>query len=122
MIHGCPNIDCLFHQKIDRVVNMAVNFEEVVRRLSGRRQCRKCGENFHVDLYPSKKEGLCDRCEGQLFQRDDDQENVIRKRLEVYQRETSPLIDYYSKKGLLKNIKGDDSIDEVFQSLLQVLA
>src|SRR5262249_22137797 len=92
--------------RIDRVVNLDVDREELVVRLSGRRQCRKCGENYHKTFHPPKQENVCDRCAGELFQRDDDREGVIRKRLDVYDKETLPLVSYYQEKGLLKNIGG----------------
>lgn len=105
--------------KVDRVVHVAVEPEELVRRLSGRRQCRKCGENYHLTFHPSKDGGCCDRCGGVLFQRDDDREEVIRKRLEVYQRETSPLVAYYRK--LLREVNGTGPIDEIFQAIVRAV-
>jgi adenylate kinase len=102
---------------VDRVVNLQVLRDELVQRLSGRRQCRQCGENYHVMFHPPKNKDVCDRCGGRLFQRDDDREEVIRKRLDVYEQETLPLVEYYRKKGLLKNIEGAGSIDEIYRSL-----
>lgn len=107
--------------KIDRVVNVEVPSSALVPRLSGRRQCRKCGENFHLEFHPPQKPGLCDRCGGELFQRDDDREEVIRKRLEVYGEETAPLVGYYRKKGNLQNITGTGGLDEVFERILKAL-
>lgn len=107
--------------KIGRVVNMQVDREEVIRRLSGRRQCRGCSENFHVVFHPSKKEGACDRCGGELFQRDDDREDVIRNRLDVYEKETQPLIAYYGNLGLLREVRGTGSIDEIFGEIVRAL-
>jgi adenylate kinase len=106
---------------IDRVVAIEVDREEVVKRLSGRRQCRKCGENFHLSFHPPRKAGICDRCGGELFQRDDDREEVIRKRLEVYEKETAPVVGYYRKKGVLKNVPGQGSIDEIFGGILKAV-
>jgi adenylate kinase len=103
--------------RIDRVVNLDVQREELVARLSGRRQCRKCGENFHLAFRPSQKNGVCDRCGGELFQRDDDREDVIRNRLDVYDRETFPLVNYYQSKGLLKNIPGVGSVDDIYKRI-----
>lgn len=102
---------------VDRVVNLQVLREELVQRLSGRRQCRQCGENYHVMFHPPKNKDVCDRCGGGLFQRDDDREDVIRKRLDVYEKETLPLVEHYRSKGLLKNIEGAGSIDEIYRSL-----
>lgn len=106
-------------RKIDRVINLEVDRQEVVRRLSGRRQCRKCGENFHRTFHPPKQEDVCDRCGGELFQRDDDKEEVIEKRLKVYAEQTQPLIDYYRKKGLLRNVQGVGSIDDIFSEIVK---
>jgi len=107
--------------KIDRVVNLDVDPTELVKRLSGRRQCRGCGENFHVSFHPPKREGICDRCGGALFQREDDREEVIRKRLEVYQKETKPLVEYYRRKGNLKDVTGTGGLEEVFAAIVQAL-
>ncbi len=104
--------------KIDRVVNMSVAGEELVQRLCGRRQCRKCGENFHLTFMPPKKTGVCDACGGELFQRDDDREEVIRNRLQVYETQTAPLIAYYRRQALLKEIDGTGSVDRIFDTLL----
>jgi adenylate kinase len=103
--------------KIDRVVNLDVEREELVARLSGRRQCRKCGENYHLTFHPPRRDNVCDRCGGDLFQRDDDREEVIRKRLDVYDKETLPLVGYYRGKGLLKNIPGMGSIDDIYKQI-----
>ncbi len=106
---------------IDHVVDIQVKSEEIVNRLSGRRQCSKCSENFHVIFHPSKVEGVCDRCQGQLFQREDDKESVIRKRLEVYQKQTSPLVAYYQQKGILKSVQGTGSIDDIFKEVVKAV-
>ncbi len=102
---------------VDRVVNLDVERDELVARLSGRRQCRACGENYHMVFHPPRQENICDRCGGDLFQRDDDREDVIRKRLDVYDKETLPLVDYYQGKGLLKNIPGRGSIDDIYRQI-----
>lgn len=107
---------------IDRVVSLEVNPEELVRRLSGRRQCRKCGENYHLSYLPSKKEGICDRCGGELFQRDDDKEEVILNRLKVYARETAPLVDFYQSQGILKKIQGAGSMEDIFREILHAVS
>jgi len=108
--------------QIDRVVNIAVDREEVIQRLSGRRQCRKCTENYHARFHPPKTVGVCDRCGGELFQRDDDREDVIRQRLEVYEKQTQPLIAYYEKMGLLRNVRGTGSIEEIFGAILKAVS
>lgn len=107
--------------KIDRVVALEVDSEELIGRLSGRRQCRKCGENFHAKFHPPSREGICDRCGGGLFQRDDDREEVIRRRLEVYSGETFPLVGYYRQQGILKSVHGSGSIDKIFEEIRKAL-
>ncbi len=108
-------------KRIDHVVNVAVPAEELVARLTGRRTCKQCGAMFHVVFNPPEKEGVCDKCGGELYQRDDDKEETIRQRLRVYEDQTSPLIDYYGKQGVLHDIDGRRSIDEIFQDILKVL-
>jgi len=110
-------------KNIDHAVLVDVPDEELVGRLSGRRTCRNsaCGAMFHVMFNPPKKEGVCDACGSELYQRDDDQEATIRERLGVYNRQTSPLIDFYDKKGLLRRVKGVGPIDQIFASIEKVL-
>ena len=108
-------------KKIDYVINVAVPNEELLTRLTGRRTCRQCGAMYHVVFNPPKVEGKCDKCGGELYQRDDDKEETIRQRLDVYEAQTAPLIEYYEKKGVLYNIDGTGSIDEIFQNILKVL-
>ena len=106
---------------IDYVINIDVPEEEIVKRLTGRRTCRNCQAMYHVIFNPPKKDNVCDKCGGELYQRDDDKEETIRARLEVYKKQTAPLIDYYSKKGKLVNIDGTKSIDEIFEEIVRVL-
>jgi adenylate kinase len=98
---------------IDKVVNLTISNEAVVKRLGGRRVCPQCGANFHVETLKPKKDGVCDKCAASLIMRDDDKEATILKRLEVYREQTEPLIAYYRKKGLLVDIDGTGGIDEV---------
>ena len=98
---------------LEAVVNLRVDEEELVRRLSGRRVCPVCGEPFHVDSKPSKAGAKCDRCGGDLVHRDDDKPEAIRNRLQVYQRQTAPLLGYYERKGILKNVEAIGGIDEI---------
>jgi len=105
---------------LDVVLNIDVPDEELVGRLSGRYMC-KCGESYHIKFNPPKAEGVCDSCGGQLYQRDDDKEEVIRQRLESYKAKTQPLIDYYNEKDLVVNINGEKDIKDVFDDIRGVL-
>jgi adenylate kinase len=96
--------------------------EELVRRLSGRRVCTKAGHVYHVELDPPKHEGMCDQDGSRLVQRDDDKEDVIRRRLEVYARQTAPLIDYYDDAGLLRRFDGRRSPEEVHDRIRATVA
>lgn len=100
-------------ENIDVVINIAVDHEELVRRLTGRRVCRSCGVNYHVSFSPPSREGVCDACGGELYQRDDDNESTVRNRLDVYNSSTEPLIEYYRGLGILVSVDGSGSPDEV---------
>lgn len=102
--------------KIDAVFFIDVHFEEAVKRISGRRVC-SCGASYHVNFIPPKVKGKCDVCNGDLIQRSDDKENVVKDRLAVYEKQTRPLIDYYKKTGLFVNIDGLKSESEVFEEI-----
>ncbi|MBO5493234.1 MAG: adenylate kinase [Pyramidobacter sp.] len=99
--------------KLDGVILLDVDDDTVVERLCGRRMCKKCGRIFHVSFKPSSKGDLCDECGGELYQRDDDKEEVIRQRLAVYHSQTAPLVDYYGKAGLLLRVPGAEAGDKV---------
>lgn len=103
------------HIKLDVVLNYVLDTEEVVKRLSGRRTCKQCKGTAHIIFNPPKVEGVCDKCGGELFQREDDQPEAIRVRLKTYEESTAPLADYYEKEGLLLTITADGTPDEVFQ-------
>ncbi|WP_406658105.1 adenylate kinase [Methanolobus sp. ZRKC2] len=105
---------------LDVVVNIDVSDEELIGRLSGRRMC-KCGESYHIMFNSPKEEGVCNACGGQLYQRDDDREDVIRQRLVVYSEKTKPLIDYYEEKELLVNIAGNGTVNEVFEAISEIM-
>ncbi|MDD3579789.1 MAG: adenylate kinase [Desulfobacca sp.] len=107
--------------KIDHVLSIDVDEEELVKRLTGRRTCKQCGQMYHVMFNPPKKEGVCDKCGGELYQRDDDNEATVRSRLATYNQQTKPLIDYYSKQGLVRQIKGVGSISDIFQKIVDTL-
>ncbi|MDF1524762.1 MAG: adenylate kinase [bacterium] len=104
---------------IDHVISIEVEDEELVTRLTGRRMCKECGESFHVVFNPSSREGICDRCSGELYQRDDDKEETIRQRLAVYSAQTQPLISHYEKQGKLRRIPGTGSIENIFSRVLE---
>jgi adenylate kinase len=106
--------------KLEYVFNIEVVDEELIKRLTGRRVCRKCGESFHITFNPPEKEGLCDSCGGELYQRDDDREETIRNRLKVYQAQTAPLISFYEEKDILHSVDGVGSIEEIKGRLLNI--
>jgi adenylate kinase len=108
-------------QKIDRVFYIKVSTDELVRRLSGRFICRKCQAPYHKVSSPPKKEGICDKCGGELYQRADDNPETVRKRIDVYTKETSPLIDYYKKAKKLVEIKGEGNIDNITKDIVASL-
>jgi adenylate kinase len=103
------------------VLELQVDDEEVVRRLSGRRTCRNCGHVWHVEFDPPSKEDVCDVCGGELFQRDDDLPETIRRRLEVYNEQTAPLVAFYDDMGLLRQVPAQGQVDEVTQRAIAAL-
>ena len=108
--------------EIDAVLLLDIPKEVTIQRISSRRVCKKCGANFNVFTIPPKKEGVCDSCESELVQREDDTEDAVEKRLQLYAEQTKPLIDFYKEKGLVKEVDGTKSIEDVFQDLLAVLS
>src|SRR5512139_885212 len=108
-------------KSIDHVINIEVDDEELVRRLTGRRTCKNCGAMFHLVFYPAKKEGMCDRCGGLLYQRDDDKEETIRTRLKEYEKQTAPMITYYQGKKTLRSIQGLGGPDQIFDQITRLL-
>jgi adenylate kinase len=106
---------------LDHVLNIAVPDGVVVERLTARRTCSSCGTNYNLLFNPPQEEGRCDKCGGELYQRDDDSEKTVRKRLEEYHRKTKPLIDYYREEGLLRDIEGSAGMEEVLESIKGVI-
>jgi adenylate kinase len=109
------------NKDLNAVVDIEVSTTELVKRLSGRLTCRNCGATYNVKTNPPKSDNICDACGGELYQRADDTENAIRNRIDVYKKQTSPLIDYYKKKGILMDIDGEREIDEVRSDISKAL-
>jgi len=109
-------------RQLDLVLYFDTSDEVSVARLSGRRLCKKCGANFHIKNIPPEKDGVCDYCGNELYQRDDDKKETVLHRLEVYKTSTTPLLDYYKAKGVLRHVKGDLNVDELFESLKTLFA
>ncbi len=106
---------------LDVVLELQIDDDEVVRRLSGRRTCRQCGHVWHLEFDPPEKEGICDIDGGELFQRDDDQPETIRRRLEVYTEQTEPLVGFYENAGLLRSITAQGAVDEITERAIAAL-
>lgn len=112
---------CESNMNLDKVVNIEVDKGILVSRAIGRRICKECGATFHIEFNPPKTEGKCDVCGGELYQRADDNEETVSKRIQVYLDETKPLIDYYSKKGIIFTINGQQDIKKVFEDIVSAL-
>jgi len=106
---------------IDKVLNINVNQEALIQRIIGRRVCRTCGATYHIKNMPSKVEGICDVCGGELYQRKDDTAETVKNRISVYNAQTKPLIEYYNKTGRLINIDGLSDSDKVFSDIVSEL-
>jgi adenylate kinase len=106
---------------LDAVLELKIENLEIIRRLSGRRTCRNCSASFHIDFEKPKVAGVCDACQGELYQREDDKEEVIARRLEVYTEQTAPIINYYSKAGLLISISALGDVSEITQLAIKSL-
>ena len=109
------------NSKLDVVLELVVDDDEVVRRLSGRRTCRNCGRIWHVDFDPTAVEGVCDVCGGELYQREDDKPDTVRHRLDVYNTQTAPLVAFYAARGLLVGIDAMGPVDDVTERALDAL-
>jgi adenylate kinase len=106
---------------LDVALSVDVAKSELMQRLTGRRTCAACQQMYNVHFSAPAKEGVCDKCGGELKQRDDDKEATIKNRLDVYEKSTAPLIDYYGKKGILKSVEGVGSIDDIFNKIVSIL-
>ena len=106
---------------IDKVLNILASEEIIVERVSGRRTCRKCAAIYHVVNIPPQKEGICDKCGGELYQRADENPETVKQRLEIYKNQTAPLIDYYRKKGLLRDVIITAPPNEMVEKILGIL-
>ena len=108
-------------QKVDFAIDVNVPDENIVKRMGGRRACVTCGATYHMVYAPTKKEGICDTCGGELILRDDDKPETVLKRLGVYHEQTQPLIDYYTEAGILKEVDGTIDINDVFAEIVKIL-
>ena len=109
------------NEKIDYAINVEVPDENIVKRMGGRRACVGCGATYHLVYAAPKKEGICDNCGAELILRDDDKPETVQKRLGVYHEQTQPLIDYYTKKGILKEVDGTMDMGDVFKAIVEIL-
>lgn len=107
--------------KLDKVVNIQASKEILIERAVGRRICKKCGASYHITFNPPKVENICDIDGGELFQRDDDTHETVSTRIEVYENQTQPLIDYYEKKDIILNVDGTKPIDKVYETIVEAL-
>lgn len=108
-------------EAIEYAIDVEVPDENIIRRMAGRRSCKDCGAIFHVEYNPPKKENCCDACGGELILRDDDKEETVKKRLEVYHEQTAPLIDHYKEAGSLREVDGTQDINVVFEEIKTIL-
>ena len=108
-------------EKIDKVINIDVEKDALVKRITGRRVCKSCGASYHVVNIPPKKDGVCDLCNGELIQRADDTEETVLNRIDVYNKQTKPLVDYYDKAGVIINIDGNKDLDDVLADIVKGL-
>ena len=108
-------------ESVDYAINVEVPDENIINRMSGRRACVGCGATYHIQFNPTKVEGICDACGEKLILRDDDQPETVLNRLKVYHEQTQPLIDFYAKKGILKEVDGTMDMNDVFAAIVKIL-
>ena len=109
------------NDRLDYAIDVDVPDENIINRMSGRRACAKCGGTFHIKYNPTKVEGICDLCGGELYIRNDDKPEIVQKRLVAYHEQTQPLIDYYRNEGILKTVDGTQDVDKVFEDIVAIL-
>ena len=109
------------NDKIDFAIDVNVPDENIIKRMSGRRACLKCGATYHIEHVPPKKEGICDVCGEPLVLRDDDKPETVKNRLDVYHKQTQPLIDFYSERNILKTVDGTVDMMDVFNAIKAIL-
>lgn len=107
--------------KVDYAINVDVPDENIINRMSGRRACVNCGATYHIVYAPTAKEGICDKCGNELILRDDDKPETVKNRLDVYHKQTQPLIDFYKGKGVLREVDGTVAMNDVFNSIVAIL-
>lgn len=107
--------------QIDYAIDVDVPDENIIRRMSGRRSCLSCGATYHIEHVPPKTEGICDRCGKELVLRDDDKAETVKNRLDVYHKQTQPLIDFYSERNILKTVDGTQDMNDVFAAIVKIL-
>lgn len=107
--------------QIDYAIDVDVPDENIINRMGGRRACLSCGATYHIQHVPPKKDGICDRCGKELVLRDDDKPETVKKRLDVYHAQTQPLIDFYTKRNILKTVDGTQDMNDVFASIVKIL-
>lgn len=117
---GLDKALCNIQSGIDMVIYFQTSEKVAIERLTGRRVCKSCGFNYHVKNMPPKKDGVCDKCGAALYQRPDDNESTVLNRLKVYEDQTKPLVEYYSKKGMLKKVSGDLGVNDLFKVLSEM--
>jgi len=119
--HALEGILKKLNSQITRTIDLKVGEEELLKRLSGRRVCRECGEGYHIIFNPPTNGGICNKCGGELYQREDDQEDTIKARLTVYAEQNAPLIKYYQRKGLLHRVEGKGSIQQIVERIITTI-
>ena len=106
---------------LDAALELKIDHAEIIKRLSGRRTCRGCGASSHIEFEKPKVAGVCDKCQGELYQREDDKEEVVSRRLEIYSEQTEPIISFYKSAGLLKNISALGEVSEITKNAIAIL-